>query len=81
MITRRRSFRPYRVLGSVLLAVGMSPFGGCGSMPGAFDSDQSPLSASGPREGTAAFEEQVQRDRFPSAGQALAEGSLMVTGG
>ncbi len=81
MIIRRRSFCPCGLLGSVLLAVGVSLLGGCSSLPGAYDSDYSQLSESGPKEGTAAFEKQVQGDRFPSAAKALSQGSFTVTGG
>lgn len=79
MIIDRRMVGCHRVLGPALLTIGIGLSGGCGSIPGTLDSAST--SGIGPKEGTAAFEKQVQDDRFPTAAQALAESSLTAQGG
>ena len=75
MIINRRMVRCHHVFGPAMLTVAIGLSGGCGSL------DSASTSGIDPKEGTAAFEKQVQNDRFPTAAQALAESSMTAQGG
>lgn len=61
MISDRQISCLGRLLGPIVLAVGICVLGGCSSIPGL-----------GPETESAAFKKQVQDDRFPTAAQAMA---------